>query len=71
MTTIGSIESYDPAKEDWSSYSERFEQYVIANELKDEKRIVAVFLTSVGSNGYNLLRDLRECLCKSGPVDFS
>lgn len=51
MTTIGSIESYDPAKEDWSSYSERFEQYVIANELKDEKRIVAVFLTSVGSNG--------------------
>ena len=51
MTTIRSIESYDPANEDWSSYSERFEQYVIANELKDEKRIVAVFLTSVGSNG--------------------
>ena len=69
MTTIGSIESYDPAKEDWSSYSERFEQYVIANELKDEKRIVAVFLTSVGSEREK--RDLRECLCKSGPVDFA
>ena len=59
MTTIGSIESYDPAKEDWNSYAERFEQYVIANELKDEKKIVAVFLTSVGSKSYNLLRDLK------------
>ena len=44
MTTIGSIESYDPAKEDWSSYSKRFEQYVIVNELKDEKKDCNSFL---------------------------
>lgn len=40
-------------------YSERFELYIIANELKDEKKIVAVFLMSVGSKAYNLLRDLK------------
>lgn len=58
MSTIGSIESYDQAKEDWLSYAERFEQFVIANDLKEEKMIMSVFLTSVGSKVYNLLRDL-------------
>ena len=59
-TTIGSIESFDSAQGDWNAYYERFEQYVIANEIKDEKKIVAVFLTSIGSTMYNLLRDLKS-----------
>ena len=59
-TTIGSIESFDSAQGDWNAYYERFEQYVIANEIKDEKKIVAVFLTSIGSTTYNLLRDLKS-----------
>ena len=44
MATLGSIESFNPSLEDWNAYSERFEQYVIANEIKDEKKIVATFL---------------------------
>lgn len=67
MSTIGSIESYDPAKENWSSYVKRFDQFVIANDLKEEKRIVAVFLTSVGSKVYNFLRDL---MAPVKPSDF-
>ena len=67
MSTIGSIESYDQAKEDWSSYTERFDQFVIANDLKEEKRIMAVFLTSVGTKVYNLLRDL---IALGKPSDF-
>ena len=59
-TTIGSIESFDSAQGGWNAYYERFEQYVIANEIKDEKKIVAVFLTSIGSTTYNLLRDLKS-----------
>ena len=54
MATLGSIESL----EDWNAYSERFEQYVIANEIKDEKKIVATFLTMIGRKTYNVLRDL-------------
>lgn len=48
----------NPSSEDWNAYSERFEQYVIANEIKDEKKIVATFLTTMGSKTYNVLRDL-------------
>ena len=31
---------------------------MIANEIKEEKKIVATFLTSIGSKTYNVLRDL-------------
>ena len=58
MATLGSIESFKPGSEDWNAYSERFEQYVIANEIKEEKKIVATFLTTIGSKTYNVLRDL-------------
>ena len=52
------LESFSPSTEDWQAYSERFEQYVIANEIKDEKKIVATFLTTIGGKTYNVLRDL-------------
>ena len=58
MATLGSIESFRPGSEDWNAYSERFDQYIIANDIKDEKKIVATFLTTIGSKTYNLLRDL-------------
>ena len=43
-TAIGSIESFDSGQGNWNAHYERFEQYVITNEIKDEKKIVAVFL---------------------------
>ena len=49
MATLGSIEAFNPSLEDWNAYSERFEQYVIANEIKDEKKRVATFLATIGS----------------------
>ena len=58
MGTLGTIEFFNPSSEDWNAYCERFDQYVIANEIKEEKKIVATFLTSVGSKTYNVLRDL-------------
>ncbi|XP_068697684.1 uncharacterized protein [Montipora foliosa] len=58
MATLGTIESFNPSLEDWNAYSERFDQYVIANDIKDEKKIVATFLTTIGSKTYNALRDL-------------
>ena len=58
MATLGTMESVSPGTEDWQAYSERFEQYMIANEIEDEKKIVAMFLTTIGSKTYNVLRDL-------------
>ena len=58
MGTLGTIEFFNPSSEDWNAYCERLDQYVIANEIKEEKKIVATFLTSVGSKTYNVLRDL-------------
>ena len=48
---------FDEAKEDWLSYTERMEQYFIANDIKDEKR--RAFLLSVcGPSLYQLIKDL-------------
>ena len=55
---VGSIESYNSEREEWSSYTERFDQYALANGIEEEKKIVAVFLTVVGPETYSLLRDL-------------
>ena len=57
-STLGSLDPFDAAKEDWSAYTERFEQFILANGVEGEKKIVATFLTIVGSKTYNLLRDL-------------
>ena len=27
---------YNPSSEDWNAYCERFDEYVIANEIKEE-----------------------------------
>ena len=58
MGTLGTIEFFNPSSEDWNAYYERLDQYMIANEIKEEKKIVATFLTSVSSKTYNVLRDL-------------
>ena len=52
------MEPFDPEKEDWNAYTERFEQFILANGVEGEKKVVATFLTTVGSKTNNLLRDL-------------
>ena len=36
---IGKIEAFDETSDDWNAYVERVEQYFIANEIIDEKRV--------------------------------
>ena len=55
-STVGSLEPFDATKEDWSAYTETFDQIILTNEIEGEKK---KFLTMVGSNSYNLLRDLQ------------
>lgn len=54
--TIGTIPEYN-LKEDWENWSERLELYFLANEVDNSKK-VAILLTSIGMDGYSLLKDL-------------
>ena len=61
---IGFIGQFDDTKESWESYSERLEQYFIANKIKDnsadgglDDRVPAL-LSIIGGRTYSLLRDL-------------
>jgi len=58
MVILRSKESFKPDSEDWNTYSKCLEQYVIANDIKDENKLVTMSSTTTGSKNYNLLRDL-------------
>ena len=57
MAYIGSVGEYVPEQEVWSTYIERFEQFVVANSISDDKK-VATLLAVMGSKPYQLLRNL-------------
>ena len=44
--------------EDWVEYSERFEMYLLANQIGEDDIKRAVFLSSIGGPTYKLLRSL-------------
>ena len=56
-STTGHMEPFHNEKENWDSYAERFSHYLQANDIKDEKIIVSVFLAIIGRKTYELLRN--------------
>ncbi|VDI74334.1 Hypothetical predicted protein [Mytilus galloprovincialis] len=54
---IGKIENFDDGIEQWTSYTERLEQYFAVNEISNEKRVPAL-LSLIGGKTYALLRNL-------------
>lgn len=54
---IGNIGEFDENVEQWSSYTERFEYFLQANAIGDEK-IVPTFLSVIGAKTFTLLRSL-------------
>lgn len=59
MATLGTIKVFNPSSEGWNIYCKPCDQYMIVNEIKEDKEIVATFLTSIGSKTYNVARGLR------------
>ena len=55
---IGQVEAFQPGIDDWEQYTERLEQYFVANKVVDEAQQLAVSITVVGSKTYALLSDL-------------
>ena len=54
---IGLVEPFE-VEGNWDQYSERLEQYLVANNITEEERKRAVFLTVVGPRTYALLSGL-------------
>ena len=55
---FGSIDAFAVHVGDWNEYVERLEQYFIANDIEDDKKKTAIFLTIIGAETYSLLRNL-------------
>ncbi|XP_048103582.1 uncharacterized protein K02A2.6-like isoform X1 [Alosa alosa] len=54
---IGSIGEYKESDEDFESYLERFDQWIIANAVPSDKK-VSTFLSMIGAEAYRLLKNL-------------
>ncbi|XP_056138833.1 uncharacterized protein K02A2.6-like [Lampris incognitus] len=54
---IGGMEPFEESSEQWATYIERFENYILANEIRDAKK-VPVLLIVIGPKTYGLLRSL-------------
>lgn len=54
---IGQMDAFESTVEDWATYVERVEQYCLANDIGNERK-VAVLLSVMGAKTYNLLRSL-------------
>lgn len=57
MSRLGRISEFDSKTQNIESYLERFEHFVVANDIKDEK-VLPVFLTVVGPEAYEVLKSL-------------
>lgn len=57
MSRLGKIAEFDPKLQNFESYLERFELFVQANDIKEEKKL-PVFLTVIGAEAYEVLKNI-------------
>lgn len=57
MARLGKLDEYDEKEQNFESYLERFEHFVTANDIKEEKKL-AVFLSVIGPRTYEVLKSL-------------
>ncbi|XP_046383408.1 uncharacterized protein LOC124153987 [Ischnura elegans] len=55
---IGRMDPFDPEKEDFSSYAERFEQFFLLNGISQSSVQVPLFITFCGASTYTLLKNI-------------
>ena len=58
MAIHGGIAEFDSAWEDWLSYTERLDQYFIANGVDDTGKQRAILLSGCGAKTYKLMKSL-------------
>ena len=55
---VDALGPFDQGTTQWSSYAERMEEYLLANGVTEERKKVAILLSTIGSQMYDLLKDL-------------
>lgn len=68
MATYGKIEAFDEGNEEWSQYVERLGHYFLANDIANQDKKRAIYLSVCGSKVYKLMCDL---LAPAKPGDKS
>ena len=58
MASHGTLSDFDSDREDWTSYTERLEQYFEANDVVLAVKQRAILLSICGASMYQLIRDL-------------
>ena len=58
MATQGAVGPFDSQCEDWVSYTERLQQWFVANDVQDANKQRAVLLSTCGASTYRLIRNL-------------
>ncbi|XP_077557683.1 uncharacterized protein LOC144172964 [Haemaphysalis longicornis] len=57
MSYLGKLSECDPRTQNFYSYLERFELFIIANDVKPES-VLPVFLAAIGAGAYEVLKSL-------------
>ena len=58
MATHGSVVQFNPNKEEWTSYVERLNYYLIANEVTDDAKKCAILMSGCGLTTYKTIQSL-------------
>jgi len=66
MATYGSVLPFDPDKEDWSAYVERLDYHLVANEVEDNAKKVAIFMSNSGPTVHGTIRSLEDAETRKG-----
>ena len=69
MVSVGKLEPFEGGLQEWASYVERFEQFLVANDITEANKVMATFLTAVGAKTYELLKDI-VALAKPSELQF-
>ena len=65
---FGNMDPFDDTGEQWATYIERFEHYILANEIRTAKKVPVLF-SVMGPRTYGLLRSL-VAPDKPGEMDY-
>ena len=58
MATHASVGTFEDGREEWTSYTERLEQYSEANDIKTAEKKRAILLSVCGAATYQVIRNL-------------
>ena len=55
---VGSPEAFEPSSDDWHLYAQRFEHFLLANDIEDDSKQRHLLLALIGNSTFKLLTNL-------------